>query len=509
MEITLYKITDDANVVTKATTVANKIGTYTGTPIPPSSVLHPQIYITIPTQTGAYCGANYAYITEYNRYYFVNNPTWVNNDVWSVQMDVDVLTSNDSGLRALDAFVERSESDGNGALTDTIVPTEVNTRLTKGAMTAVSGTGMSTWLGNPLDTTTQTNFIVAVNCGFTIMSDDSRLFSPYGLTYLMAKSSDIANLINSIKLFDATWIADFTGLDNYSSTIYDIYALPYVPTKASNLKVKELAVYIPISPNYNRTLPVSSIGDFYVVNPNQFIYSVWTKNLQSDIDYPYKDIEPFRSIAVEMFPLGVSQIDASLWAGLGDSTVRTYVWMQSSAMTGDAQFFYGTIHPDDIPSPTLTQIVNNCREPLGVTNLKVSFPCVAGKAQSMNILESSAASISETFKSAQNMSTGAGAAAGFLAGAKFGHDLFNAVTVSSVKGNVDNPLFSDAPIIIEKKKHQLDVPESFVGRPCYEVKNLSGLSGFTTIGDIHLDTLQLFDEEKKELMRILKEGIRL
>ena len=47
------------------------------------------------------------------------------------------------------------------------------------------------------------------------------------------------------------------------------------------------------------------------------------------------------------------------------------------------------------------------------------------------------------------------------------------------------------------------------GRPLYETRKVSTLSGFTQIGDIHLENIKAFQNEKDELYDLLKSGIIL
>lgn len=510
MEITLYKIKDDANVVSKATTVLNTIGTYTGTPIPPSSVLHPQIYITIPTQTGAYCGANYAYITEYNRYYFVNNPTWVNNDVWSVQMDVDVLTSNDSGLRALNAFVVRSASNGNPGMTDTSVPTTVETVWDKHAMTYQNGPSNVVWYGSDCmewdNDHNPRSAIVALNIAYTTLNGDStHYYSRYNLTYVTCQLSELGKLMNAVKQYQASALAKLGHLDSLSELIQGVWVLPYAVPRASSTKIDAIWSYTTVSPYVENAVSLGSIGDYFLANMGQIAYVVWKYDLPCNVDRPYKDVEPFRTLSVEFFPMGVASLDATLLGGLGEASTPLYVWLQASSLTGDAQLFYGAV---DINNPSLSDIINGCREPLGVTNLKITMPSVGGHNPDTNIIQSGVASAQSAGKMFEGASTAAGVIGGAIAGAVWAHNNLLNPTTPNVTGSVGNPLVTENPVVLIKSKVQGDIPEDYIGLPCYQTLALSGVSGFTQIGDIHLDTLQLFEEEKTELLRILKEGVR-
>ena len=53
--------------------------------------------------------ANYAYIPEFNRYYFINDIISVRKNIWQLNMNVDVLMSYKDLILNLDAFVTRNE----------------------------------------------------------------------------------------------------------------------------------------------------------------------------------------------------------------------------------------------------------------------------------------------------------------------------------------------------------------------------------------------------------------
>lgn len=61
---------------------------------------------------------NYAYIPEFNRYYFVDPPTVVNNKVYMLSLRVDVLMSFKSAINNLVAIIARQENEYNLYLPD-------------------------------------------------------------------------------------------------------------------------------------------------------------------------------------------------------------------------------------------------------------------------------------------------------------------------------------------------------------------------------------------------------
>lgn len=65
--------------------------------------------------------ANYAYIPEFNRYYFINDIISVRKNIWQLVMNVDVLMSYKDHILKLDAFVTRNEFDFNPLIKDDLV----------------------------------------------------------------------------------------------------------------------------------------------------------------------------------------------------------------------------------------------------------------------------------------------------------------------------------------------------------------------------------------------------
>mgnify|MGYP006872989473 CR=1 FL=1 len=88
----------------------------------PSSILNPVIIITeSPANHAAWANANYAYIPDFNRYYFITN-TVFNGIQVELSLSVDVLASWKTVIRNSTQYVLRSASSYNGAIRDTKYP---------------------------------------------------------------------------------------------------------------------------------------------------------------------------------------------------------------------------------------------------------------------------------------------------------------------------------------------------------------------------------------------------
>ena len=66
--------------------------------------------------------ANYCYLNDFDRYYFIEDIVAIGNNLWAISMRTDVLMSHMGEIRQLSAFIDRSESDFNPKLFDSILP---------------------------------------------------------------------------------------------------------------------------------------------------------------------------------------------------------------------------------------------------------------------------------------------------------------------------------------------------------------------------------------------------
>lgn len=124
MNITLYNNISEYNAVNKSLTA---LTTLTGTLREESSIIDPVI-----TMTGidSYIASmNFAYIPEFNRYYFITNIESVRNNLWRVSFHVDVLYTYRNQIKANSAIIERNENEYDLKLNDGLFKTQQNPRI--------------------------------------------------------------------------------------------------------------------------------------------------------------------------------------------------------------------------------------------------------------------------------------------------------------------------------------------------------------------------------------------
>ncbi len=114
MNIDLYTISDDPRVVNK--TVGTTVFT-SGDAVPRGSITVTGGSVTIDTTTDL-SSVNYAYISDFGRYYFVDEITVLRNNIWVLTLRVDVLKSFASDIIALTGTIDRNEDLADAYLQD-------------------------------------------------------------------------------------------------------------------------------------------------------------------------------------------------------------------------------------------------------------------------------------------------------------------------------------------------------------------------------------------------------
>ena len=103
--------------------------------IEPTSISAPDIALTVNAKPTVY---NYAYIAEFNRYYFVNDWTY-SGGRWVASLNVDTLASFKSYIGASRQYVLRSAARYDGNIIDTLYPSKNNVSTALRASSDVGG----------------------------------------------------------------------------------------------------------------------------------------------------------------------------------------------------------------------------------------------------------------------------------------------------------------------------------------------------------------------------------
>ena len=125
LTITLYTSTADPKTVDKTSGLTQLgISTITATPTNDIDILAPVVLLNY---NSTFLAANYAYISEFGRYYYVNDKTVKPGESMTLTMSVDPLMSFKSSILSAKACITRSESIGGPTeIPDNRLPVDPN-----------------------------------------------------------------------------------------------------------------------------------------------------------------------------------------------------------------------------------------------------------------------------------------------------------------------------------------------------------------------------------------------
>lgn len=121
--ISLFKTASENNRVVKALTDEKQLS---GELRNQTSVLNPSIRIESAYNISTY---NYAYISEFGRYYYITDITSVRTNCWIISLRCDVLMSYSDQIKAITGVVVRQESNPNKLLVDRLERLQSNKEI--------------------------------------------------------------------------------------------------------------------------------------------------------------------------------------------------------------------------------------------------------------------------------------------------------------------------------------------------------------------------------------------
>ena len=104
MQVIFYNNSSGSEHVTKS---LRQVATFDVNLKDSCSVQNPVLLLS-----GAYLNANYCYIADFGRYYYINNATQVRSGLWQYDLKCDVLMSFAKEIKANKAILRRTSQDG-------------------------------------------------------------------------------------------------------------------------------------------------------------------------------------------------------------------------------------------------------------------------------------------------------------------------------------------------------------------------------------------------------------
>ena len=535
MEITFYINIGENNRVDK-TAYLEEVVTLEGTLRAPSSIITPTILVELPKlpesslideddeeidevviDSDYFYRFNYAYIKEFDRFYFIQDIVIERTKIFNISMQVDTLMSFRDGLLSLPAYIDRNQFDFDAKAVDDLLPLVLKKTSSDTIVDATYDAGdvNISYRLNQLDGLGEWdryNIVLTLvgSNGYKEQEYSSHVGLPEVDTEHFTSGAITSYLISKGLLKEV--IADMNGaLSNWSSNLVSCYAFPF---RLDNLQLYDPANDLvrlqfgwdsggnaqlyDASPDAKKgyRFPTTSAylvcSDFVV--PSMQSYVDCPPYSKYEIYIPYYGWHELDYDIVEnhriMIYHAINFIDGSSTAYIYDKTVRKMVFSTPCKM--------------GIELP----ISRNDAEQVRAQKDAVSANLMLG-------IISSAISVGVGAVSSNPIAV----AGGLLSGAKSIASATNANALMYVKssatfGDSFTSLYSDQRPRLRKTSNAVMVSDltefaTLMGRPLRQTRYLYELNGFTIVSEIHLDGINAFKREKDDIDRLLKTGVIL
>lgn len=304
--IKLYKFNKKPN----STAVPVTAGTsYSCTMKTVSSLLSPVITIADTKQTGAIPLYNYAYIADFDRYYFIDDVSW-SQGIWSLSMHVDVLGTFRNDILNSRQYVVRSASQSNPYIPDTVYQTYIDE--TSGSYLKQELTNQVQRYNSTTDTWLNLNYFNrSISDGAVCIGVLSGTAT--GVTYYIMPTSSFQYILNEAFNLVPSQMTDVEpGTANaiYNPMQYLTYCrwFPVMPM-AGNLGPSTTTMSFGGEPiNYSRDLFIYQMTGLGV---EKYRFNIDLPIHPNAANYPYLRLSPFSEYSLNFQPFGNIPLDTT------------------------------------------------------------------------------------------------------------------------------------------------------------------------------------------------------
>lgn len=440
-----------------------------------------------------FADVNYIYIEEFKRYYFVNDIQIMSTSLYALICEIDVLMSFKEQFLPLDAFVTRNEFDYDERIPDDLVSFKYNKEITY-----VKPINLSA-VKELKSATLNPNTII------TYLSDDT--IYPSSSTPSVDGLPVISNYVSGGNL-NTQYFVCVNGVAR--DIIKNIYKEDNVTTF-----VKSITAYpFDIDYYYNDAITQIKIGSKSVLLTDTFRYPqhypdriviAHFRQLRKYNDY--RDYSPYTKY--ELYIPYCQMIELSGESFLGneikvfyvvnyeDATATAYVYN----VTQNKVLFCGNALLGvklGLSSTNATEIKNQktalaLNTAVGVLGSSVAF--------------ASGVASGNAFATAQGVISGTSTIGNAITTANQMYDRAKIENSSAVDG-LSNTQFVYLRIT-EMERINDSAVKDYYGKPLNQKRNLSTLTGYTKVSDIHLDNIDATKTEIEKLYVLLNNGIRI
>lgn len=530
MDLVLYNNSAEKIVVDK-NDYLNAIMTLTGTLRNVCSLINPSIVIDVKSKVkkvwdsdsnlviddssiytvydylDKFIGCNYVHIPEFNRYYFVDNITSVNQNLWQIDLTVDTLMSFKNDILKLECVVSRNEYEYDDMVVDNQLfnkydnevieyepddPANPDYRFTKLGQPSLFTNypfivvTRGSW-NAPGETVLYKQEIISNNS--VLPSINEWLVAPY--FYSFSKSILLLNSIDQLRIFLA-------GLDSTTYSYVDSITIYPFDIEVNDISSRERDIYlgghrIGESKGYGTKYPQSPyiyVADFTITGNNFKSYEPYSNY---ELYLPYHDwitlkaSDILNNRLIVCYTIDYENVSSSVH--VIDATNNKLLY--SAPCNLGIKFSFTTDNSYDINnqrlSNTLNMILGGLSNTIGV-GTSIAAGDYAGAAKgSINGINQLAQGVIKN------------------------NSLY--VTASATVSSSAEALMTPQRVrvrITRTKTYEPDNYESIYGKPLNQTKTLSTLKGMTVCENFHLEGISTATStEIDSIESLLKSGIIL
>ena len=515
MQITLYKNASENIVVNKT---LNEITTMHGTLREGTSILEPSILIEISNEenyaliddvidndgdeivfndVADILKCNYAYIHEFNRYYYINDIIVTNNKLYRINMSVDVLMSFKDTYLKLDALISRNEFTYNAKLEDDRMPYAFFTSVEE--QDVEDDENDMTFDTNLQDTPVACNYVISYFAVGKLTPTDKEI-DAIGLLPSISYNAVGDNVCNQINPMLKSYVnvlgTKIADNENIATFIKSLVCYPFIiPDSSTALHQLQLGK------NNVDGVFTGLFKDDLVVSPYYrlgYFNKVWNS---------YLDVEPYTHYELYLPYYGYIDLKSSEILNCRVDIYYSFDWANGLAKI-------------NIYNTTRNYVIKSV-----VANIGIKISLSRSNNQQLQDEKVQIAIKTGLSTLGSLVSVGAGAVTGnpyMIAGGVTG--LSNTLIDSSVqlaqmheKGQVSNNsgiegLYGIQTCRLKESRYYTLEPSNYAhyyGKPLNRTLKLNTLHGYTIVKDIHLENLDATRNEITELMSLLTTGIIL
>ena len=523
MQLYLYQLSGDNRILDK-TSYLTLLFEFNGQLTEASSIINPKILLSddetfdvvgiesgnefdvladdsdvVISSYNAISKANYAYIPEFERYYFINDIVSVANGLWMISMSCDVLYSFKDEILDLRPFVTRNEYSFDSFVKDDLISYYYDKRVTEYIPSKSDKVNTTFRTTHPLGVE-YTNFVLSVindqiwSTGDSITSPDSSLPEVDSVCGQgQTKALYVCTALNITRLARALTDENYSNLYSFVSSVI---ALPFLVQHDST------ELYLRLGKTYIDGL--AGVHCYKIANKVSQYYVIADFTINS---YSFRDYEPYTQYQIWIPYL--SWVDVSADDILNNRIIVYYV---VNYETGSSQVtIYDVTNGKNI-------FTSNCQLGMKIGLSSTNARDVKDNETSNNIglavgLLTSALAIAGGAASGNAIAVGGGLLSGGKTIANYVQNQnTNYLRASGNLSDANAGLYSCQDVKIrttklKPKDYNANFAKHF-GKPLNAYRDLRHLSGFTQCGDVILSGFENATEsEKMNIISLLKQGI--